>query len=93
MIQDVLKQPMNRLVNEAVRIYVAQRTSEIEGNLQQVLDRLRAYRRADPQFKQAIAEFAEAEAAYGATDPVDGRVVPAPGKGPAQTMVQELLRG
>jgi len=93
LLQGLLGQPMNRLVNEAVRKFVERRTGEIEVQLEQVLERLRVYRKSDPAFKKAVAEFVEAEAKYGATDPVEGRVAPSPTKGPAQTLVQNLLHG
>lgn len=84
LLQGLLGQPMNRLVNEAVRRFVELRTGEVEGQLEQVLERVRAYRKSDPAFQKAIAEFVDAEATYGATDPVEGRLAPAPTMGPAQ---------
>ncbi len=35
LLQHVMKKPLNRLINEAVRSYVARRSAEIEGGLQE----------------------------------------------------------
>lgn len=91
LLQGVDKKPLNRLVNEAIRDYLEKRGAAVEAELQQILSRVRAYRRADPNYQRAIAEFVAAEAALGAGDPVEGRAEPA--AGPAQRMVQALLRG
>jgi hypothetical protein len=87
----VLKQPLNRLVNEAVRGFLEKRSAEIEADLERTLQRLKAYRKQDPRFESAIDQFVEAEASFGRDDPLEGR--PRPAAGPAQTMVHELLRG
>jgi predicted DNA-binding protein len=91
LLQAMLKRPLNRLVNEAVQGFIEKRTAEVESDLQQMLVRVQAYRKLDPGFDRAIATAAEAEARWGADDPVEGRSKP--GVGPAQAMVQELLRG
>ncbi len=92
-LQSVLKQPMNKMVNEAVRDFIEKRTAEVEVDLRGVADRLRAYQQSDPGFLRAIARFSRAEAAHGAGDPVEGKVVRAPKPGPALSRVRELLRG
>lgn len=90
LLQQVLKKPLNRLVNEAVRRYVERRSAEVEIDLKEILDRVRAYRRSDLDFDAMWDAFIDAEVRYGAKDPVEG------GKqknaGPAQAMVRELLR-
>ncbi len=91
LLQGVLKKPLNRLVNEAVQGFLEKRVAEVESDLQQVLTRLRRYRRSDPNFEKAIAQFVDAEAALVSEDPIEGRTQSK--AGPAQTMVQELLRG
>jgi predicted DNA-binding protein len=91
LLQAMLKRPLNRLVNEAVQAFVEKRTAEVESELQQMLVRVQAYRKLDPGFGRAIAAAVEAEARWGADDPVEGRTKS--GVGPAQAMVQELLRG
>src|ERR1700687_4614800 len=71
----VLKRPMNQLVNEAVKDYLRRRSREVERDLESTLASLRAYRKQDPDFEQAIAAFARAEARYGTDDPAEGEVV------------------
>ena len=90
LLQAVLKKPLNRLVNEAVQGFIERRTAEVEADLQQVLTRVRAYRRSDPKFEKAIAQFTAAEASLGTSDRAEGRLQAR--HGPAQAMVQDLLR-
>lgn len=87
----VLKKPLNRLVNEAVRGFIEKRSAEVEADLEKTLRRLKAYRKLDPNFESAIAKFVDAEATLTGEDPVEGRQQPT--AGPSQTMVHELLRG
>ena len=87
----VLKMPLNRLVNEAVQGFIEKRSADVESDLKQILERVRTYRRADRNFEGAIAAFVNAEASLGSEDPVEGDTRPT--AGPAQTMVHELLRG
>jgi predicted transcriptional regulator len=91
LLQAVLKKPLNRLVNEAVQGFIERRTADVEAELRQVLTRVQAYRRSDLKFEKAIAQFAVAEAGMGRDDPAEGRLQARPG--PAQAMVQDLLRG
>jgi hypothetical protein len=49
------------------------RMGEAQGDLELTLEDLRAYRKRDPDFERAIAEFIEAEATE--DDPAEGRVV------------------
>jgi hypothetical protein len=87
----VLKKPLNRLVNEAVRGFIERRSADVEVDLERTLDRLKACRKKDPGFESAITQFVEAEASLGRDDPMAGRSRPT--TGPAQTMVHDLLRG
>ena len=97
LLQRVLKKPMNRMVNEAVRRYVERQSAEVETNLQKVLESVQAYRRSDPNYEKLWAEFVDAEARYGKDDPVEGRIKSAGPKsriktaGPVQTMVRDML--
>jgi len=91
LLQHLEKRPLNRMINEALRGYVARRSAEVEGGLQDILDRVRAYRRTDPDFDKMWAEFVDAEARHGAEDPVEGSLQKR--AGPAQTLVRNLLRG
>jgi hypothetical protein len=75
----------------------------VERNLESTLASLRAYRERDPDFEQAIAVFARAEARYGKDDPAEGEVVVGklvngqlldePASGPVQTEIRQLLDG
>lgn len=85
----ILRRPMNRLVNEAVEAYVERRSSEVERDLEASLASLRAYRQRDPNFEQAIADFAEAEVSI--EDQVEGQ--PADDGGPVRTEIDRLLNG
>jgi predicted transcriptional regulator len=93
-----LHQPMNRLVNEAVKHYVARRSRDVERELEESLANLRAYRELDPDFEQAIAAFAKAEVS--AEDPFEGQVAEYPAgsragrsRGPVQKEIDQLLNG
>ncbi len=102
LLKGVLGMPVNKMVNEAVGAYIRKRSAEVEADLTDVLEQVKAYRRADPRFKQARARFVDAEARLGKDDPVEGVVVdvepPAAKRrkstkaGPAQNMIRELLK-
>ncbi len=67
----ILKQPKNRLINEAVKLYVQQRSQEEERKLEATLSALRSYRRRDPDFKKVIDVFVNAEAQLSIDDPME----------------------
>jgi len=101
LLKNILHKPVNKMVNEAVGEYIERRTAEVETDLRGVLEKLKAYKRADPKFAAARAQFVEAEGRHGAVDPVEGVVfdVEPPqrkaGKsrmGPSQAMVREVLK-
>ena len=86
---------MNQLLNEAVKSYLSH-SSPKERSLEESLERLRAYRNRDPEFKAAMADFVTAELAE--EDPMEG--VPLRGEfvagefveaGPVQKKIRELL--
>ena len=79
---------MNRMINEAVRLYVERQSVQVETDLKDVLERIKAYRRSDPSYKKMWDEFVDAEARYGKDDPVEGRIKNA---GPVQARVREIL--
>lgn len=66
---------MNKLVNEAVALYVADRVKTIEHDLQAALDRVRQYHAADPAYAAQARPFAAEEAAHARSDPIEGRMV------------------
>ncbi len=83
----ILRRPMNKLIGEAVAVYLAQRSREVERDLEADLERLRAYRRRDPDFEQAIEAFIDAEVSV--DDPLEGR--PTAASGPVRTRIRRLL--
>lgn len=82
--------PVNQLVNEAIGIYLRRRSPK-EQALEGTLTRLRAYRKKDPGYKQAISQFVEAEVQF--DDPLEGEwaEVRKTAQGPVQSKVRELL--
>jgi predicted transcriptional regulator len=91
LLSDVRKAPLNRLVNEAVDKYLDDQAASVEADLEDTLQRIKAYRTADPDFEGAMAAFADAEADRVAEDPVEGRTTRA--RRPARRLVRELIRG
>jgi hypothetical protein len=101
LLKNILHKPINKMVNEAVGEYIEKRTAEVETDLRGVLEKLAAYKRTDPKFASARAQFVEAEVRYGADDPVEGVVfdIEPPQRkaakskmGPSQAMVRALSR-
>ena len=88
LLSKVLGRPQNQLVNEAVRDFVARRSKEVEADLEATLESLRAYRKNDPNFERAIADWVDAEASL-TEDPAEGHR--AMDIGPAQARMIELL--
>lgn len=86
----LLGRPLNQLVNEAVRDFVARRTREVEMDLEATLDALRAYRKSDPDFERALADYVDAEASL-KPDPAEGQR--ALDHGPTQSRILDLLDG
>lgn len=91
LLSDVRKAPLNRLVNEAVDKYLDDQAASVEADLEDTLQRIRAYRNSDQDFEGAIAAFAEAEADRAREDPVEGRTTRA--QRPVRRVVRELIRG
>ncbi len=91
LLRQVRKTPLNRMVNEAVGEYLESRSATVEAELEEILRRVRAYRKVDPNFESAIVRFADAEAAFAKNDPAEGKV--ASSAGPAQKLVRDLIRG
>lgn len=83
--------PKNRLVNEAVRLFLAQRVSDTERDLSAALAALKACRLRDPDHEMAIRAFADAESRHGGQDPFDGQ--PDGGKQSASAEIKRLLHG
>jgi predicted transcriptional regulator len=85
----LLKRPKNRLINEAVKLYIEQKSQEVEQELEGTLKALRAYRRLDPDFKGSIDAFVDAEAKLAASDPAEGG--PKMDKGALQAEIRRKL--
>lgn len=89
------RRPVNQLLNEAVRSFLLRRRPK-ERSLEVSLERLRAYRRRDPQFRQAREALIEAEAGINDPlegDPIEGQLVDGQVEavGPAQGKIREML--
>lgn len=85
-----LQRPINKLVNKAVADFIETQAESLQLRLEQTLAQLKAYRRHDPGFRKAIAQFVDAESTF--VDPAEGRSGDLPA-GPAVTRVREALRG
>lgn len=88
MLSKLMGRPINQLVNEAAKEYVARLTLALEDDLESTLDDLRAYQKSDPNFDRAMAEFVEAEATV-KHDPAEGRIVTQ--IRPTKSVVRKLL--
>jgi predicted transcriptional regulator len=90
--------PLNYLVNEALRDFVTRRNARHEQDLAASLEKLRAFRRSNPDHDSALytaakEAFVDAEATFAAQDPAEGQIVSAEELGPVQTRIHELLHG
>lgn len=54
-------------------------------NAEATLESLKKYRERDPNFEQAIRDFAEAEVKYGKDDPAEGKVIVSKPKAPKRS--------
>ncbi|MFZ2103243.1 MAG: hypothetical protein WAU86_22040 [Oricola sp.] len=52
---------MNKLVNQAIRQYVASETLLVQEELEASLEEIKRYRKSDPDFEKAIGQVAAAE--------------------------------
>ncbi|MEO8006098.1 MAG: hypothetical protein ABI771_14385 [Betaproteobacteria bacterium] len=91
LISKVLKAPLNRLVNEAVRAFVHQRTGEVVASMEKTLQLLKARKARDPEFKDAVTAFVDGEARLAKKDPAEGKVKQKRGR--TQVKVRDLLNG
>lgn len=89
------RRPVNQLLNEAVRSFLLRRRPK-ERSLEASLERLRAYRERDPQFRRACKAFVEAEASVDDPlegEPVEGQILSGRFEpiGPAQNKIREII--
>jgi len=87
-----VKRPLNKWVNVALAELIERQAAMIEGELEQAVRNIKAYRKTDPGYKRAIKAFIDAEVAFAAEDPMEGCREPR-AAGPAVSMVREMLRG
>lgn len=72
MLRPMLGVSANEMINEAVDEYIEKRTALVETDLGGLLEQVRAYRKADPDFKFARARVVAAEMEMSGKDPTDG---------------------
>jgi predicted transcriptional regulator len=84
-----LHRPKNKLMNEAVHLYVQQKSRELEQQMEATLEAIRAYGAKDPDFEKAIDEFVDAEASLARKDPAEGRIIAPAGE--VQSEIRNLL--
>jgi len=90
LISQLQHRPKNKLVNEAVAEYVARHALQTDEALHDVLQRLKSYQKADPDFEQAIDSFVDTEASCGKhQDPAEGQS--APSSSPVTQRLRQLL--
>lgn len=89
------RRPINQILNEAIKSYLSRRGQQ-ERSLEASLADLKAYRKKDPGYRNAIAAFVEAEATL--KDPLEGEPFeetdvedPPKPAGPVQSRVREVL--
>lgn len=73
-----VKRPLNKWVNMALAALIDRQAATIEDELDQALQSIKAYRKTDPGYKQAIKAFIDAEVAFAAEDPMEGSREPRP---------------
>ena len=89
------RRPINQLLNEAIKNYLREK-GERERGLEASLAELKAYRKKDTGFRQAIAKVVDAEATV--KDPLEGEPFEGPegggsqkSPGPVQDKLREVL--
>lgn len=65
------KMSQNDLVNDALKRYVGVRSGELAFDFEETAQKLRAYQKANPDHKKAIASFSKIEASID-YDPAEG---------------------
>ena len=83
----VAERSMNDLISEAVQKFVITESEAQAQDMEKTLERLRAYRASDPGFKDAYAEFVDAE--VNRDDPLEGETYDI--ESPVRSKVQSLL--
>ena len=68
-----LGRPKNKLVNQAVAEFLEKTTFRLRDDLEGTLEKLRAYRRRDPDYEAEIERFVLAESSLSAGDAFEGK--------------------
>ena len=93
LLQGVSRQPINKMVNEAVEWLIERRTAEVESRLGRMLDQIKAYKEKDPDFESAMKRVVDAELGLLGKDPAEGVAFTMEPEevGASRTMVRNLL--
>lgn len=81
-LSDVANRSMNDLITDAVSSFVETESEAAALSMEDMLEKLRAYRRETPDHKAAFAQFAKAETDH--EDPLEGEVIGEDGSVQAQ---------
>lgn len=68
----VLHRPKNKLMNEAVRRFLQERTIQLAQEMEAMINSLKEYQRSDPDFERAIERLVNDEVAQAGADPLEG---------------------
>jgi hypothetical protein len=90
LLQDALGLTMNKLMNDALALFVSRRTAILQSDLETSLARIKEYRKSDPRFAKDFEEIARAEVKHRGEDPFEG-VAYRKGAGSAVSMVRQVI--
>jgi hypothetical protein len=90
LLQDALGVTMNRLMNDALALFVSTRTAMLQSDLEASLARIKRYRKSHPGFSTDFEEIAKAEITHRGEDPFEG-VPYRDAAGPAVSMVRRVI--
>jgi hypothetical protein len=90
LLQDALGLTMNKLMNDALALFVSKRTAMLQGDLEASLARIKQYRKSDPGFSKDFEEIAKAEVTHRGEDPFEG-VPYRDAAGSAVSMVRRVI--
>ncbi len=85
----VLHRPKNKLMNEAVKRFVQERSGLLVHEMEATIRSLKAYRRRDPDFERAMEDFVSDEATHAGKDSLEGRPIAV--SGAVQAEIRSLL--
>jgi len=79
----LLGKPVNKLVNDALLLYVKAQAGKMHVDLQQDMDLLQQYRDLDPDLTRSVNQAVQREMGYVGQDPVEGELLPEGVEAPA----------